>query len=169
MTGPCVHCGQNHLLWFRCSAVRETKKKSLAGMPEPKRQKNIHVGAPACFALELAMQHIDKAFGQDGPGRFASSYVVGSVLERPDWRDVDVRMIMDDATFAETFPDADQHWEFDPRWLLLTVTISKWLSDQTGLPIDFQFQPKTHANAIHKKRRNAVGLRFARKSEDTEE
>tara|TARA_R110002074_G_scaffold299200_1_gene470683 strand:- start:455 stop:790 length:336 start_codon:yes stop_codon:yes gene_type:complete len=111
------------------------------------------------------MQHVNRAFEDNREGRFTGAYVVGSVLERADWRDVDVRFIMDDVSFAEMFPDADQHWEFDPKWLLLTVAISKWLSDQTGLPIDFQFQPQTHANARHKGRRNAVGLRFA-KSED---
>jgi hypothetical protein len=127
---------------------------------EPKRKKSIYVGAPACFALELALQHIDKAFADLRVGRYTGAYVVGSALERPDWRDIDVRFIMDDLTFKEQFPHAEEHWEFDPKWLLLTVAISKWLSDQTGLPVDFQFQPMTYANAMHKKPRNAAGLRF---------
>ncbi len=122
-------------------------------LPE-KRTKFIHIGAPACFALELAMQHVNSAFGGYG------SYVVGSCLERPDWRDVDIRMIMDDEDFDKEFPNTrvDGIWEFDAKWLLLTVSISQWLKDQTGLPIDFQFQPQTHANQRHKGQRNAVGL-----------
>jgi hypothetical protein len=127
---------------------------------EPKpRTKGIYIGAPACFALELACQHLNAAFGEFG------CYVVGSSLERPDWRDVDVRFIMEDKAFEAEFPDAGpvdrNRWEFDPKWLVLTTSISKWLSDQTGLPIDFQFQPQSHANARHKGVRNAVGLRIA--------
>src|SRR3546814_7590602 len=66
----------------------------------------------------------------------------------------DVRLILEDAEFEKLFPDATLHsaaWEFDPRWLLLTVSISERLSRLTGLPIDFQFQPQTHANERHKR------------------
>jgi hypothetical protein len=117
----------------------------------PEQTKAVYIGAPACLALELCCQHINEAF--DGFG----CYLVGSAT---DWRDVDVRLIMEDDDFAELFPDARQHWEGDPRWLLLTVSISQWMSNQTGLPIDFQFQPKTHANDRHKGTRYALGLNF---------
>lgn len=120
-----------------------------------------YVGAPAIFALELACKGINQAFGGYG------CYLVGSALERADWRDVDVRMILSDAEFLALFPDVqlDAHnWEFDPRWLLLTISISEHLRKVTGLPIDFQFQPQTHANERHKGPRNAVGLRFAKPS-----
>jgi hypothetical protein len=90
--------------------------------------------------------------------------MVGSALERPDWRDVDLRYIMADEDFAKLFPDAGQHWEHDARWLLMTVSISERLSKVTGLPIDFQFQPATHANERHKGQRNAMGLRIAKES-----
>lgn len=126
--------------------------------PSEQRKKAIYVGAPACFALELACRDICDAF--DGYG----CYVVGSALERPDWRDVDVRFIMDDAAFAALFPSAGLHWEHDARWLLLTVSISERLSKITGLPIDFQIQPQTHVNERHKGRRNAIGLRIAKGS-----
>jgi hypothetical protein len=114
--------------------------------------KATYVGAPAIFALEQCCQHINEAF--DGFG----CYLVGSALKRQDWRDVDVRLIMSDEDFAALFPDARQHWEGDPRWLLLTVAISQWLSGQTGLPVDFQFQPQTHANERHPGQRSALGL-----------
>lgn len=125
--------------------------------PAPgRREKGVHIGAPACFALELGCKIINDAF--DGFG----CYVVGSALDRPDWRDVDVRLIMSDAGFSELFPTAvGESWELDPRWLLLTVAISGWLKQMTGLPVDFQFQPQTHANKRHKGKRNAVGLRIA--------
>lgn len=127
------------------------------------RTKWNYLGAPAAFKLELACQHLHRAFGGFG------IYLVGSVLQRPDWRDVDVRMILSDSEFEALFPDAGGaargHWEFDARWLVMTVAISQWLRDQTGLPIDFQFQPQTHANERHGRgkgaQRNAMGLIFA--------
>jgi hypothetical protein len=120
------------------------------------RTKAIYIGAPACFALELACQPIREAFGEYG------LYVVGSCLDRADWRDIDLRYIMKDESFAALFPNAGQHWESDPRWLLLTVSISEHLSRMTGLPIDFQFQPQTHANARHSGKRSALGIRIAK-------
>ncbi|WP_199170525.1 hypothetical protein [Caulobacter sp. FWC2] len=124
----------------------------------PKRAKATYIGAPACFALESACQDINRAFGGFG------CYLVGSALERPDWRDVDVRLIMDDEEFDAEFPHTMKNgtWEFDPKWILLTVAISERLSKLTGLPVDFQFQPQTHANKVHKGRRNALGMRFKR-------
>lgn len=117
------------------------------------RRKWIHIGAPACFALELACRTVSEAFDSYG------CYVVGSVLERPNWRDVDIRMIMSDGEFKKQFPSAGSYWEHDAKWLLLTVSISQWMSEQTGLPVDFQFQPQTYANARHKGQRNAIGFK----------
>ena len=126
---------------------------------EPQRKKVSYVGAPAIFALEQACAHINAAFDKYG------CYLVGSALDRPDFRDVDVRFIMDDADFDALFPGAgSRHWEHDPRWLLLTVSISAWMKSVTGLPIDFQIQPQTHANALHKKPRHAIGFRISRAS-----
>lgn len=136
-----------------------------ADAPAPKRHKGIYVGAPAAFRLELACQHLYRAFVDHRGDSFGGIYLVGSALERPDWRDIDVRLILDDASFARLFPDARNNWEFDPRWLIMTSTISAWLSDQTGLPVDFQFQPQSHANERHSGRRNALGLFFARDDE----
>lgn len=106
------------------------------------------------FALEQACKDINDAFGG------YRCYLVGSALERGDWRDVDVRYIMEDEEFSVLFPNAGQQWEQDPRWLLLTVSISERLSRITGLPIDFQIQPQTHANERHTGMRSAIGLRI---------
>lgn len=130
--------------------------------PSPAERKKVsYIGAPACFALEQACKHLKDAFcgGED----FGGVYVVGSALERPDWRDVDVRMILADETFQKLFPDAhitNALWEFDHRWTLMTVAISSWLKTLTGLPIDFQIQPMTFANERHKGYRHPVGLRY---------
>jgi hypothetical protein len=129
---------------------------------QPKRRRKFsYLGPPACFLLEQACQHINQALGGFG------CYQVGSSLERPDFRDIDIRFIMEDSEFAVLFPDVDVTsqaclWERDPRWLLMNVSISMWLQQQTGLPrVDFQIWPQTHANRRHGgKPRNPVGLRF---------
>ena len=135
--------------------------------PAPaKRAKFCHIGAPACFLLEEACQFLNRAF--DG-----QCYVVGSVLERPDWRDVDIRMMMKDDDFMALFPDVNHldngSWEFDARWIVLTTAISEQLKRKTGLPVDFQFQPMTFANKHHgraaKKPRNPVGMQHVRRRE----
>lgn len=120
-----------------------------------KRIKVNYIGAPAIFRLELACQHVCDAYASYG------CYLVGSSLERQDWRDVDVRLIMDDEDFATAFPNVEgRNWEHDSKWLLTITSISAWLSQQTGLPVDFQIQPQTHANEIHNKRRDAIGIRI---------
>jgi hypothetical protein len=123
--------------------------------PGERRKKATHVGAPACFNLEIECQLLNRAF--DG-----QCYLVGSALERPDWRDLDVRLIMDDEAFAALFPAAGERWEFDARWLVMTTSISARLSTATGCLVDFQFQPQTHANKRHPGPRNALGLVFAK-------
>lgn len=123
------------------------------------RKKAIYVGAPACFALEQAARHVNEAFGT------SACYVVGSALSTQDWRDVDIRLILNDEEFATLFPSAGQHWEHDARWLLLTVSISKWMSTVTGLPIDFQIQPQTNANERHCGLRSAIGIRIREKTQ----
>lgn len=127
-------------------------------MTGEKRKKFCYIGAPKVFRLELALQKLSEAYGD-------VSYVVGSCLERPDWRDVDVVMILDDDDFAKEFPDTNAaHCEFDTKWLILVSSISWWLSQQTELPIDFKFQQRTKANNDHKGRpRHAKGLRIANK------
>ena len=122
------------------------------------RRKACYVGAPAIFALELACQQLCEAFGGFG------CYLVGSSLQRADWRDIDVRFILSDEDFEKLFPGCNatcSRWEHDPRWLLLTTMISDWLKQRTGLPIDFQFQAQTHANERHAGQRSALGITLA--------
>lgn len=58
------------------------------------------VGVPEVFELQAACVLINKAY--DGHGH---CYHVGSSLERRDYRDVDVRFIMDDEKFCELFDE----------------------------------------------------------------
>ncbi len=123
-------------------------------MPEKPRKKASYVGVPAIFELRMACNHLEKGFAGE-------TYLVGSSLVKPSWRDVDIVMIMDDEDFEKEFPNAgskDCRWEFDPKWLVMTCSISKWLSEKTGLPIDFKFQPQTWANEHHNGRRAGIGM-----------
>jgi len=131
---------------------------------EPERKKVSYVGVPAIFKLELACKHLNAAFDEDGGH---GCYLVGSALERKDWRDVDVVFILDDEAFKREFPKAvvaGGAFEFDHKWLLNSISISAWLKEQTGLPVDFKMQPRTWANEKHStkngKRRHALGLTF---------
>lgn len=47
----------------------------------------------------------------------------------------------------------------------MTVSITAWLREQTGLPIDFEIQPQTFANKWHDKQRSAIGLRIAKRED----
>jgi hypothetical protein len=130
---------------------------------EPEKRKKVsYIGVPAVFKLELACKHLNDAYGGFG------CYVVGSVLERPDWRDVDVVLILEDEKFRREFPDIQEFTgiEFDTKWLLHIVALSAWLKEQTGLPVDFKIQPQTWANARHSGTRHPHGLRFAKGESD---
>lgn len=123
----------------------------------PRRRKANYVGAPAVFELDLACRQINEAYSGDGFG----CYLVGSALKRSDHRDVDVVCILSDEGFARLFPDAgtDGWWEHDARWLLMTVSLSKWLSERCGLVVDFKFQAQSWANKMHRGPRHAIGMR----------
>lgn len=89
-------------------------------------------------------------------------FLVGSALKHKDFRDVDIRLIMDDDAFAEMFPlqPADPRGKNnDHYWELVCNAISEWLRQRTGLPIDFQIQQRTFANNYFKgEKRNAIGM-----------
>ena len=117
-----------------------------------------YLPSPHYYALNMACTVVNRAF----PG--FGCYLVGSSLVRRDYRDVDVRFIMGDADYDRMFrvaaKDADSGragW-LNAYWSLLCVALSKWLAEQSGLPIDFQIQRQTQANAQHRGRRNPIGI-----------
>jgi hypothetical protein len=95
--------------------------------------------------LDVACQPIRKAFG-------AMPYLVGTagVGGDQDFRDVDVRLMLGDEKFAEVCPTKE-------RWAFLCLCISTYLSERTGLPVDFQIQQQAAANALHSGPRNPLG------------
>lgn len=106
---------------------------------------NGYLTRPQLWALDEACKPIREAFPDYGP------YLVGSVMERPDFRDVDVRLVLKDKRYDRLS---------DVQWGVLGFIISRHLQTVTGLPIDFQVQRQTEANAAYPgQRRNPLGLR----------
>ena len=100
------------------------------------------------YRLDQACELITRAFGDECP------YLVGTAgLGGADsYRDVDVRLMLDDDEFAAACPTRE-------RWELLCVAIGAYLSERTGLPVDFQVQRTAEANERFGGRpRNPLGM-----------
>ena len=97
--------------------------------------------APQAYVLDQMCVIVNKAFG-DSYG----CYLVGSALKKRDYRDVDVRFIMADAQYDAMF-GTNLPAHMHPLWSLLCTSISLFLQTHTGLPVDFQIQQMTRANA----------------------
>lgn len=100
---------------------------------EPSRRRHTYLG-PADVRL---LDDWGKALRQTFPTAFGV-YLVGSAMTRPDYRDIDVRIIL---------PDADHQalgTAINYRRLNLMLTV--WGKQVTGLPIDCQVQSQTLAN-----------------------
>lgn len=83
----------------------------------------------------------------------APPYLVGSALSRPDYRDIDLRLILADKKF-------DREWRNPVKVRLMNHAISTWGQRETGLPIDFQIQRQSNANELWPhQRRNPMGVR----------
>ena len=110
-----------------------------------KPRPNGYITRPELWALDEACKPLRATFPDYGP------YLVGSVTERPDFRDVDVRLILSDEQYDRLS---------DNEWGLLGFITSRHLATVTGLPIDFQFQRQSDANAAYgHKTRTPLGLR----------
>lgn len=72
-------------------------------------------------------------------------YHVGSSLFSKDWRDVDVRLLLDDDEFERRFGDIHSTGH-NAKLAAITLAFCALGREMTGLPIDFQIQPLYHAN-----------------------
>lgn len=107
--------------------------------------------------LEHACSVVAEAFGHP-------PYLVGSSTERRDFRDVDLRLILPDDEFDYLFgtqlPNEAWHssGEFPGGlWGIVCLAIAQYLTDVSGLPIDFQIQRQSDANAKFDGIRNPMG------------
>lgn len=86
---------------------------------------------------------------------FGGTYLVGTAQSGGPYRDVDVRTILGDEEFDRLFGDEPGR----RRWAIICMGIGWLLAQQTGLPIDYQIQRQTEANAKYDGPRNPIGRR----------
>lgn len=92
------------------------------------------------YLSTLELHELDEACGPFLAAFGTHPYLVGSVEQRPDFRDVDVRLILADDEFDALFA------ERKGLWALLSRLGSTYLRAKTGLPVDFQIQRQSEAN-----------------------
>lgn len=109
-----------------------------------RKQRATYLSPPDFHRLDWACRPIGIAF--DTP-----PYLVGSVLTRPDYRDIDLRLILDDTTFERLGNDQVRQ--------LLNIALSDLIANAAGQsrPIDFQIQSMTEANVPEHGRRHPMG------------
>lgn len=85
-------------------------------------------------------------------------YLVGSALKRRDHRDVDVRVILMDDDFLLRF-GLQTDWRSNRALKAMNLAFSALGQEMTGLPVDFQVEQMTDANASNiGGARNALGI-----------
>jgi len=100
------------------------------------------------------MFHLDEACKPIAEAFDSTPYLVGTAVSRQDYRDVDVRLMLDDETYAHLEAVAGSQLV-----AFLGLAIGEYLAQRTGMPIDFQIQQMTAANERHTGSRNPLGLR----------
>jgi hypothetical protein len=104
-----------------------------------------YLTVPEMFRLEHQCRLLSATFG-------FHTYLVGSVLERADYRDVDLRCILDDGEFV-AMGFANEY-----RLHFMNACVTEWIAARTGLNIDFQFQQRTAANTEYPGQRSFMGI-----------
>lgn len=112
-----------------------------------------YLSPPDLHRLNWACVPIREAFG-------APPYLVGSVLTRPDYRDIDIRLILNDEAVARMFDASDRSSPNAVR-LLLNIALSDLIAKAANMsaPIDFQIQSMSEANVPEHGMRNPLGVR----------
>lgn len=139
----------------------ESVASATAVRGSPKATPMVGVGMPAALALNLYGQVLYQAFGE-------TPYMVGSAFLGKTWRDVDVRVMLDDTKFRRLFRMAVSRTDrrkgeqalfwADGKWAAFCWAFSVLGREMTGLPIDFQVQPVTYANETFNGPRQPLGL-----------
>lgn len=120
-----------------------------------------YLSPPDLHRLDWACTPIRRAFG-------TPPYLVGSVLTRPDFRDIDLRLILKPEEITGMFGaelrygGTPEQPEPNRRWLLVEIALSDLIAKSANLPwpIDFQIQSMSEANGEYGgQMRNPMGVR----------
>lgn len=107
------------------------------------------VGMPATLLLEQFGYQVYAAFGE-------YPYHVGSSVFHKQWRDVDVRLILEDDVYEQIGLGDPKRPHENEKWVALTLAFSALGKAMTGLPIDFQIQQQTNANTTYSQKDGCV-------------
>lgn len=102
-------------------------------------------------SIKLAAEPIDRAFSGS-----LGCYHVGSSISKPNYRDVDIRLILEDEYFERLFGPTNATPAQLDRWFLICWALSEWMQKRTGLPIDFQIQRQSEVKQYRGQPRNAL-------------
>jgi hypothetical protein len=100
---------------------------------------SVGVGSPAWLDLLRFGELLFEVFG-------ARAYLVGSAAKGKEFRDVDVRVMLEEDDFVRWFGETGFALAHSPKWNGICVAFSYLGARNTGLNIDFQVQPLTLAN-----------------------
>lgn len=146
--GHCAHCGTKTGKLGPCPGRPVVPREA-----KPQRgDRSNYLPAPHFFLLNQACAALNDAFGG------VHCYLVGSSLYKREYRDVDVRCILDDEHFDRLFPGAGSAPQRHALWSVMCSSIALMLRQQTDLPIDFQIQRCTQANERFQGHRDALGI-----------
>jgi hypothetical protein len=122
---------------------------------KPSARAASYFSPPDFQRLNWACRPIMDAFG-------SPPYLVGSALTRPDFRDIDIRLILDDAVVESMFGVRGQFFQGEPGRvrLLLNIALSDLIARAANAPapIDFQIQSMTEANVPEHGMCNPLGV-----------
>lgn len=119
---------------------------------KPKAKKSPGVGMPAALYLQEFGQLVWEAFGEI-PYHVGSSMIAN---EKSKWRDVDVRLILDDGEYKRLGFGEPEDQHSNPKWRAMVQVFAAYGRAMTGLPIDFQIQQRSWANEHENYYRSAL-------------
>jgi hypothetical protein len=118
----------------------------------------IGVGFPGITLLEGWAYQVLAAFGE-------VPYLVGTAARGKAWRDVDIRLILDEERYVALFGPIMRPYYHNPRWSVICTALSVWGREQTGLPIDFQIQERGDAESLFAGRERVPLIVYTKRSE----
>lgn len=119
------------------TATHEVQQCRPTANPE---KKQAGIGMPHSIYLHDFGELLARAF--DGE----VAYLVGSSVNSATWRDVDIRLMLDDDVYKQMGFGDPQRPQENPKWCAYVMAFSELGRKMTGLPIDFQIQQTTQAN-----------------------